>query len=312
MKKYFLKRILAIIPIMFAVTIVTFLIVRAMPGDASTAYLMAKRVPVTKENLEMAMHTLGLDRPLYEQYFMWLSQILRLDLGVSYMTKMPVAVELAKGFAYTVKLAALALLWLFVFCVPMGILSAAKPGSVIDRITRVTGFLGSSIPSFWLGFILVQIFAIRLNWLPVSLAGGFKNLILPSATIAAGYIPMYTRILRNSILENKKSPYVVYAKARGIDGRKIFLTHILKNSLIPLVTSLGMNLGGLLCGSVIVENVFSFPGLGRLIVEAIGGRDYPVIQGYILLLALIFILTNLLSDMVCAGLNPRMKLEGWR
>lgn len=309
MRKYFAKRILMVIPIMFCVTIVTFLIVRAMPGDAATAYLMAKRVPVTTENIEMAMETLGLNEPLHTQYFVWLGQILRLDLGTSYMMKSPVITELAKAFSYTVRLAGMALLWLILFCVPMGILSAAKPGGIIDRVTRVTGFLGSSIPSFWLGFLLVQIFAIKLKLLPVSLATGFENLILPSVTIAVGYIPTYTRILRNSILENVKSPYVTYARARGISERRIFLTHILKNSMIPLVTSLGMNLGGLLSGSVIVENVFSFPGLGRLIVEAIGGRDYPLIQGYILLLALIFIFTNMLSDLICACLDPRIHLE---
>lgn len=298
-----------VIPIMICVTIVTFFIVRAMPGDAATAYLMAKRVPVTTENLEMAMETLGLNEPLHTQYFVWIGQILRLDLGTSYMLKSPVIAELAKAFSYTVRLAGMALLWLILFCVPMGILSAAKPGGIIDRVTRVTGFLGSSIPSFWLGFLLVQLFAIKLKLLPVSLATGFENLILPSVTIAVGYIPTYTRILRNSILENVKSPYVTYARARGISERRIFLTHILKNSMIPLVTSLGMNLGGLLSGSVIVENVFSFPGLGRLIVEAIGGRDYPLIQGYILLLALIFIFTNMLSDIICAYLDPRIHLE---
>lgn len=308
MKKYFAKRILMVIPIMFCVTVVTFLIVRAMPGDAATAYLMAKRVPVTTENLEMAMKTLGLNEPLYKQYFVWLGHILQLDLGTSYMMKTPVITELAKAFSYTVRLAGMALLWLILFCIPMGILSAAKPEGVIDRLTRVTGFLGSSIPSFWLGFLLVQIFAIKLKLLPVSLATGFENLILPSVTIAVGYIPTYTRILRNSILENVKSPYVIYARARGISEKRIFLTHILKNSMIPLVTSLGMNLGGLLSGSVIVENVFSFPGLGRLIVEAIGGRDYPIIQGYILLLALIFIFTNMLADTICACLDPRIHL----
>lgn len=308
MKKYFAKRILMVIPIMFCVTVVTFLIVRAMPGDAATAYLMAKRVPVTTENLEMAMKTLGLNEPLYKQYFVWLGHILQLDLGTSYMMKTPVITELAKAFSYTVRLAGMALLWLILFCIPMGILSAAKPEGVIDRLTRVTGFFGSSIPSFWLGFLLVQIFAIKLKLLPVSLATGFENLILPSVTIAVGYIPTYTRILRNSILENVKSPYVIYARARGISEKRIFLTHILKNSMIPLVTSLGMNLGGLLSGSVIVENVFSFPGLGRLIVEAIGGRDYPIIQGYILLLALIFIFTNMLADTICACLDPRIHL----
>lgn len=308
MKKYFAKRILMVIPIMFCVTVVTFLIVRAMPGDAATAYLMAKRVPVTTENLEMAMKTLGLNEPLHKQYFVWLGHILQLDLGTSYMMKTPVITELAKAFSYTVRLAGMALLWLILFCIPMGILSAAKPEGVIDRLTRVTGFLGSSIPSFWLGFLLVQIFAIKLKLLPVSLATGFENLILPSVTIAVGYIPTYTRILRNSILENVKSPYVIYARARGISEKRIFLTHILKNSMIPLVTSLGMNLGGLLSGSVIVENVFSFPGLGRLIVEAIGGRDYPIIQGYILLLALIFIFTNMLADIICACLDPRIHL----
>ncbi|EPZ57446.1 binding--dependent transport system inner membrane component family protein [[Clostridium] sordellii ATCC 9714] len=207
-------------------------------------------------------------------------------------------------------LAATSLLWIFVISIPLGMYSAIHPGKKVDNLSRIFAFVGSSMPTFWLGFLLVQFFSIKLGILPVAGAEKLSNIILPSITLAFGYIPTYSRILRNSLLENMKSPSVTYARARGISERKILFNNVLRNSLIPTITSLGMNFGGMLSGSVIVENVFSWPGLGRVIVGSISQRDYPMIQGYIILMAVIFILSNLLADLACASIDSRIRLEG--
>ncbi|MEG1409154.1 MAG: ABC transporter permease [Terrisporobacter sp.] len=309
MKKYVLKRLLILIPVLFGISIVAFILVRIMPGDAATAYLNAARIPPTSENIQMAMSNLGLDRPIAVQYLDWIGNVLRFDLGKSYLSKALVSEELVSGLKYTMVLTFASISWLFIISIPLGIYSAVHAGGKVDNFGRVLGFMGSSMPTFWLGFLLVQFFAIKIGILPVAGAEHWSNLILPSITLAFGYIPTYSRILRNSLLENMKSPSVIYARSRGISEKNIVFFHVLKNSLIPLITSLGMNFGGMLSGSVIVENVFSWPGLGRTIVGAISGRDYPMIQGYIILMAIIFILSNLLADIACASIDPRIRLE---
>lgn len=310
MKKYVIKRLLILIPVLFGISLVAFLLVRIMPGDAATAYLNAARIPPTAENIQMAMTNLGLDKPITVQYIDWISNVLKFDFGKSYLTKDLVSHELISGLKYTLVLAFAALAWLFAISIPLGIYSATHPGGKVDNFGRILGFMGSSMPTFWLGFLLVQLFAIKIGILPVAGASHWTNIILPSITLAFGYIPTYSRILRNSLLENIKSPSVTYARSRGVSEKKIIYSHVLKNSLIPLITSLGMNFGGMLSGSVIVENVFSWPGLGRIIVGSISGRDYPMIQGYIILMAIIFILSNLLADLACASIDPRIRLEG--
>ncbi|MEW9077600.1 nickel ABC transporter permease [Terrisporobacter glycolicus] len=310
MKKYVIKRLITLIPVLIGVSIIAFLLVRIMPGDAATAYLNAVNIPVTDKNLEIAMVNLGLDKPIMSQYFNWLGNVLKFDFGSSYISKELVSVELLSGLKYTISLAFASLLWLFTISVPLGIYSATHAGGKVDNIGRVFSFVGSSMPSFWLGFLLVQFFSIKMEILPVSGAEKFSNIILPSLTLAFGYVPTYSRILRNSLLENMKSPAVTYARARGINERKILFNHVIQNSLIPIITSLGMNFGGMLSGSLIVENVFSWPGIGRMITGAISQRDYPMIQGYIILMAIIFIISNLMADLSCAKIDSRIRLEG--
>lgn len=273
MRRYVFKRLLSLIPILFAVSVIAFLLVRIMPGDAATAYLTSANIPVTDKNIEMAMSNLGLDKPLITQYFYWISDVICLDLGASYITKDLVFNELISGLKYTIALTIAALFWLFTISVPLGIFSAKYAGKKIDSFGRFFSFLGSAMPSFWLGFLLVQLFSIKLGVLPVAGAEKFPNIILPSITLAIGYIPTYSRILRNSLLENMNQQSVIYARARGIRENRILFNHVLRSSLTPIITSLGMNFGGMLAGSLIVENVFSWPGMGRIITGAISQRD---------------------------------------
>lgn len=273
MRRYVFKRLLSLIPILFAVSVIAFLLVRIMPGDAATAYLTSANIPVKDKNIEMAMSNLGLDKPLITQYFYWISDVICLDFGASYITKDLVFNELISGLKYTIALTIAALFWLFTISVPLGIFSAKYAGKKIDSFGRFFSFLGSAMPSFWLGFLLVQLFSIKLGVLPVAGAEKFPNIILPSITLAIGYIPTYSRILRNSLLENMNQQSVIYARARGIRENRILLNHVLRSSLTPIITSLGMNFGGMLAGSLIVENVFSWPGMGRIITGAISQRD---------------------------------------
>lgn len=310
MKKYVLKRLITLVPILIGISVVAFLLVRIMPGDAATAYLTTANIPVTEKNIQIAMENLGLDKPIMVQYLDWIKNVIQFNLGTSYISKNLVSEELLSGLKYTMMLAATSLLWIFVISIPLGMYSATRPGKRVDNLSRIFAFIGSSMPTFWLGFLLVQFFSIRLGILPVAGAEKLSNIVLPSITLAFGYIPTYSRILRNSLLENMKSPSVTYARARGISERKILFNNVLRNSLIPIITSLGMNFGGMLSGSVIVENVFSWPGLGRVIVGSISQRDYPMIQGYIILMAVIFILSNLLADLACATIDSRIRLEG--
>lgn len=310
MKKYVLKRMITLVPILIGISIIAFLLVRIMPGDAATAYLTTANIPVTEKNIQIAMASLGLDKPVMVQYFDWIKDVIQFNLGTSYISKNLVSQELLSGLKYTMMLAAASLLWIFVISIPLGMYSAIHPGKRVDNLSRIFSFIGSSMPAFWLGFLLVQFFSIKLGILPVAGAEKLSNIVLPSMTLAFGYVPTYSRILRNSLLENMKSPSVTYARARGISEKKILFNNVLRNSLIPIITSLGMNFGGMLSGSVIVENVFSWPGLGRVIVGSISQRDYPMIQGYIILMAVIFILTNLLADLACASIDSRIRLEG--
>lgn len=309
MAKYILKRLAGMLPLLIAVSILAFGLVRVMPGDPATAYLNSINAPVTEEALAAVRQELGLDDSLPVQYGKWFGRVLRLDLGVSYMSKRPVVQDLMTGFRYTLLLTGVSLLWVIAVSVPLGVLSARRPGGRADSVIRAVIFLGSSFPKFWLGFLLVELFALKLGILPVQGAAGWKHIILPSFTMACSHIATYTKLLRNSLLENKGRRYVTYARARGVSERRILFAHILPNSLVPVLTSLALNLGGMLSGAVIVENVFSWPGLGRTIVASVAGRDYPMVQGYILLMAVVFVVCNLFADLGCAFLNPRLQLE---
>jgi ABC-type dipeptide/oligopeptide/nickel transport system permease component len=206
------------------------------------------------------------------------------------------------------KLALASMIWIVIMTPILGIGASAKSGKLMDKATRVYCLCGTAIPTFVLGFILIRLFAVKMGLLPVVSDGSLKCLILPSFTLSLSHIAYFVQMLRNEMLQNRSEQFVLYAKARGISEKKIFRTHLLKNSIQPLVNTVGISIGGLIAGTVIVENVFSWPGLGRLITKAILSRDYPVIQGYILIVALTYIVANTLSDMLSVIVDPRIRL----
>lgn len=309
MLKYTVKRLIELLPLLFLISIAAFAMVRILPVDPATAYLDSVNIPVTEEAVAQIKEELGLDKSLPVQYGIWLSNAVRLDFGVSYLSKRPVTQEMASGLKLTLLLAGVSLLWVVLLSVPLGVISALKSKGITNEIIRVITFLLASIPEFWLGFLMVQFFSLKLGLLPVSGASTVRHIILPSLTLAVSNVASYTKLLRNSLLENISQKYALYAKARGLTKREVLRRHVLPNSLNPIITSLGLSLGGMLSGSVVVENVFAWPGLGQLIVKAVAGRDYPVIQGYVLIIAVIFVLCNFVADLLCSLLNPKIRLE---
>ncbi len=305
--RYTVKRLLLLIPILLLVSLFAFGLVRLMPGSAEMAYLQAAGIPPSETALQSASEELGLDRPVYVQYFDWLLKAVRLDFGNSFINKKEVRAELMGALKNTMQLAGCATLIILVISIPMGVLSAVRANKELDYMSRVLAFLGSSMPSFWLGPLLVQVFCLKLGWFPVQGMGTWRNLVLPAFTMAVLYIATYSRSLRNSLLENMNQRFVMYSRARGISERKIVTNHVLRTSLIPAVTTFGVNFGHMMAGTAVVEILFSWPGLGRLCVSSVGSRDFPMIQGYIVLMALIFILVNLVTDLITVMLDPRMR-----
>lgn len=309
MGKYIIKRLLQLIPILLVVSILAFGLVRVLPGGAAVAYLTARNIAPTKESIAAAEEYLGLNQPLLTQYFIWLKGAAAFDFGVSYASNKAIAPEILGALRNTMGLAAAAMVWLVLISVPLGIFSAKKPNSAFDHFSRGFAFLGASAPSFLVGFLLVLLFSVKLNLLPSFGKRNFTSYIMPSLTLALGYIASYSRILRNSLLENMRSTNVLYARARGLKEKRVFSAHTLRNSMIPVVTNFCLSVGGMLAGSVIVEDVFSWPGMGRLIISSIEARDYPMIQAYVVIMALLYITINLVADILCAAINPKIRYE---
>ncbi len=310
MLRYIGKQLFGLIPLLFLVSVAAFGMVRLLPGDPATAYLNSVNIPVTEEAVTSVKAELGLDSPVPVQYVKWLGQVLKGNLGSSYQTRRPVTEELGRDMKYTIGLAAAALLWVLLVSAVLGLLSAWKANRPLDTLIRAFTFLGSAMPKFWLGFLLMELFSLKLGILPVQGATGWKHMILPSFTLACSYIATYTKLLRNQILEMKNQPFVRHARARGLSKGQVTLHHVIPNALGPVLTTLGLHLGGIMSGSVIVENVFAWPGLGRMCIQAVNMRNYPMIQGYILLMSALFVIANLIADVACAALDPRIRLGG--
>lgn len=308
MRAYIIKRLVLLIPMLFGVTVITFVLVHTVPVDPAQAYMTAAKIPITETALVAVRHNLGLDRPLIEQYFAWLAKAVRLDLGTSFSSQDPVLGELARAFPNTLVLSLAAVAWLVTISLPLGLFSAVFHGTWFDHVTRIFTFLGASMPSFWLGFLLIRLFAMKLDILPIMGRGSWQHLVLPSFTLGIYYAASYTRLLRTGILSNLQQPYVLYANARGLKQKLVVGKHAFRSALLPVVNAFGMSFGHLLAGSMVVEVVFAWPGLGRLITGAIFSRDYPMIQGYVLLMAIVFVLSNLLADIATSILDPRIRL----
>jgi peptide/nickel transport system permease protein/nickel transport system permease protein len=297
-----------LIPVLLGMSLITFILLRLVPCDPAEVYLRLSQVPPTEEAVALVREELGLDKPLPRQYIDWLGHVLQLDFGKSFVTRQPVWEEISRVIPATIQLTATALLLVVLISLPTGILAALYKDSIFDQFSRVLAFMGSSVPSFWLGFMLMYFFALKLDLLPALGRGGLSHLVLPALTLALGQAATYTRLLRTSMLENFGRRHVLYARARGLRERLVVGRHVLRNALLPVVTAFGMSLGHLLAGAVVVENVFAWPGLGRLCVSSIFNRDYPVLQCYVLIMAAIFVLCNLLVDVVISVLDPRIRM----
>ncbi|MGZ0878629.1 nickel ABC transporter permease subunit NikB [Priestia megaterium] len=306
MGNYILKRIMSIIPVFLLAALLTTGMIHLSPVDPAEAYLTAAHIQPTDEILAQKRHEFGLDQPFFIQYVNSIMKICQLDFGISYVSNKPVWNEVIYRIPATVQLAIASILIAVFVSVPLGFLAGVKKGSVIDHFSRLLSFFGASIPTFWLGYILVFFFSVKLNLFPVEGLGTWQHLVLPSITLALPLIAMYTRLLRASVLENLQQPYVLFARTRGLKEKTIMTKHVLRIAISPMITGLGMNLGKLLTGTIIVESVFSWPGFGRYFIEAIFNRDIPVIQCYVLIAASLFILSNLIVDIVQMYIDPRI------
>ncbi|WP_186578509.1 nickel ABC transporter permease subunit NikB [Aquibacillus kalidii] len=310
MGTYVLKRIITIIPIFLLATLLTFSMIRLSPVDPAEAYFTAAHIQATDEMLEQKRNEFGLDQPFLIQYGNALIKICQFDFGISYVTNKPVWEEITSRMPATIQLTIGSLLIAIIVSVPIGFLAGIKKNSVIDHFSRFLSFIGASIPSFWLGYLFIFFFSVKLDLFPVQGIGTWKHLVLPSITLAFPLIALYTRLLRASVLENLQEPYVLFARTRGIHERIIMGKHVLRIAVSPMITGLGMNLGNLMTGAIIVEAVFSWPGFGRYFIEAIFNRDVPVIQGYVLLAAGIFLISNLIVDVIQMYIDPRISRKG--
>ena len=306
--KNILKRLLQMLIVLIGITFLTFLLTYLAPGDPATAMYESMGVTPTEEQLASVRETMGLDKPFLVQYGNWLTSCLKGDFGTSYSKNQPVLDLLLKRLPSTFKLAVLSLAIMIVVSIPLGILSAVHQDGPADMIVRFISFLGISLPGFLIGLLLLYFFARKLGWLKVASSSvGFEQMILPAITLAIAMSAKYTRQVRTAVLEELHQDYVIGAKARGLKKSEILWKHVLPNSMLPLITMLGLSFGSLLGGTSVVEIIFSYPGLGILAVSAVTGRDYPLIQGFVLWIALIYMVVNLLVDLSYNFIDPRIR-----
>ncbi|MGM0920546.1 MAG: nickel ABC transporter permease [Bacillota bacterium] len=294
---------------MLFITFLSFLFVRLAPGDPVLTILNVDELSVSQEQVEALREELGFNKPLLVQYGLWLLKFIQLDFGESYVTGQPVMDMILMGLPATIELAVGALIVMLVVSIPLGSLSALYRNSWIDRVSRILSILGAAIPSFWLGLIFIDLFSVRFNWLPTMGRDGFVSLVLPSLTLGLAISSVYVRLLRSSLLDSLSQEFIRAARARGLSERRIFLVHAFRHSLPPVITVFGVSLGSLIGGVVVIEVLFAYPGIGKLVVDAIRQRDYPLIQGYILIMAIIVFLVNTCVDLSYRYLNPEMKLK---
>lgn len=305
MPKYILKRVLGMIPTLLIVVVFVFFFVRMIPGDPAR---LVAGTQATAEDVEIVREALGLNEPVHVQFVTYITGLLHGDLGTSLRTKRAVTEEISTRYANTAKLTVLTLAWSSIAGVLIGVWSGTHRGKWQDYLGMTTAVSGISMPTFWIGFMLIIIFAVNLGWFPVTGAGSLKNMVLPSLTMGMGIAAIIARFTRSSIIEVLKDDYVRTARSKGLKERRVIWRHAFRNSMLSVVTVVGLQFGFLLGGSVIVEAVFAYPGLGSLLIESVNYRDYPAIQSLILIFSLHFIVINLLVDILYAVLNPEIKL----
>lgn len=306
MLSYLIKRILGILPTLFIISVVVFLFVHLLPGDPA---ILAAGPEADAETVELVRQSLGLHLPLHEQFFRYISNLLQGDLGTSLRTKRAVLNEIAARFMPTMLLTITSMLWSVFFGLIIGVISAVWRNRWPDRLFMTLAVSGISFPSFALGMILIQFFAVDLGWLPSIGADSWKHYILPSLTLGAAVAAVMARFTRASFVEVINEDFVRTARAKGLSEYVVIIKHSLRNALIPVVTMMGLQFGFLLGGSIVVETVFAWPGMGSLLVDAVNARDYPVIQGLVLLFSLEFIVINLIVDILYGAINPTIRYK---
>lgn len=306
MSTYIARRLLLLVPVLLSVAIIIFGMVRLLPGDPARALAGVHASP---EYVQRVRKELGLNKSLPLQFGIFMQNLVQGDLGRSTRTNQPVVEEVWPRFIRTLQLTALAVIFASIVGITAGVISATRPYSIYDQVSMILSLFGVSAPVFWLGLILMLIFSVNLGWLPSSGTGSPLHFILPSLTLAAQSTALIARITRSSMLEELGKDYVNTARSKGVRENLVYVKHALRNALIPIVTILGLRFGILLGGAVLTETVFSWPGVGRLLVDSILARDYPVVQGAVLLMALLFVLINLFVDVLYTFLDPQIKYD---
>jgi len=304
--RYLARRVVLTIPVLVGVATLVFALIHMIPGDPAQSMLGESAVPADVDALR---RKLGLDRPLAVQYGSFLAGLVKGDLGTSLRTGAPVTSQIAERVPATFELAVAAMVVAMVVSIPLGVIAAVWRGTAVDHAAMAFALAGISIPNFWLGPLLALIFGVELGWLPVSGRGGLDHLVLPAISLGGALAAILARMTRATLLEELRELYVRAARARGVSRVRAVLAHALRNSLIPIVTIAGLQFGAVLTGAVITETIFSWPGIGRLLIQSIGFRDYPMVQGCILLIAVTYVGVNLVTDVLYGVLDPRIRFE---
>jgi len=304
--RFTIRRLLLTVPVLLGVATLVFSLLHLVPGDPALAMLGES---ASASDVDELRGKLGLNRSLPAQYVQFVSGLARGDLGTSFRYNTPVASEIGQRLPRTMQLAAAAVVVAVCLAIPMGVLGGLFRGTAVDQAAMTVSLLGISMPNFWLGPLLAIFFSVSLGWLPVSGTGSWRHLVLPAVTLGGALAAVLARMTRASIIEELRELYVLAARARGLSKVRAVLFHALRNSLIPVVTILGLQLGAVLTGTIITETIFAWPGVGRLLIQAINFRDYPLVQGCILFIALTYVLVNLLVDLAYGWLDPRIRYE---
>lgn len=304
MTLYITRRLVALIPILFGVSVLVFVIMATVPGDPALLYAGSD---ATQAEVENVRHALGLDQPIYVRYGIFLGNLAHGDLGESIRSRRPVADEIGDRLPYTMQLAFSSLLVALLIGLPAGIIAALKRNTIWDTLSMLIAIVGVSAPGFWIGMMLILLFGVELGWLPTSGTGSWAHLIMPSIALGLGSAAIVARQTRSAMLEVLGKDYIRTARAKGLRERVVILRHAVRNAMIPVVTIVGLQLGTMLGGSVIIEMVFAWPGLGRALVQSIGYRDFPMVQVSIIILAAGFVLVNLVVDVLYGVIDPRIR-----
>jgi peptide/nickel transport system permease protein len=306
MLAYLLKRLVSTIPVLIGVSILVFSMARLVPGDPIDI-MFANQAPPSPEQRENLRRSMGLDQPIIQQYFTFMGNLAKGDLGQSYRSRRPVTEEIRNRLPNTIKLTVASLAVAATIGILAGIVAAVFKNSWIDFGSMFIAILGVSIPGFWLGLMIMMLFSVRLGWFPVAGADTWKHLVLPAVTLGVLASAVLARMTRSSMLEVLNQEYVRTARAKGLRETIVVMRHALRNALIPIITILGLQVGGLLSGAFVIEAVFAYPGIGMLAVNALANRDFPLIQGIVLLVATIYVLVNLFVDLLYGFVDPRVR-----